>query len=401
MVQKDSTSLPMCAYNQDMIQVQNMETETVSIRVNNVWSNSVTPNQMRVFIHSNGVNSILPRGDGFQCLNDYGSDIDLSSFTDIAVQCYQDEAEGPWLAAIDVVITDNVIDGQNDVDHPCSEGYGPIEKSCSWRIVVPCTQDQLCTDEPTGAPSGVPTTTPSAVPSAAPTDVPTGTPSATPSVVPTGTPSSTPTVVPTGTPSATSSVVPTGTPSAPPTVASSATPTAVPTTKAPITTTGRIPKPTFSPTFPPFSENTNICIGDILLIKTEGVTELPKNSVTILQQSTSNVTVQVSQKYTPDATIDSVFYKYQKTVFDSKCYQEDDFKDPIDITIQCTHESKIAELELWMVDALDHGIFESGDNSTVPKCCHRDKENLITGIPVVKYVIEIKCVTECPEVESR
>lgn len=366
MVQKDSTSLPMCAYNQDMIQIQKMETKTVSIRVNNVWSNSVTPNQMRVFVHSNGVNSILPQGDGFQCLNDYGSDIDISTFTDIDVQCYQDEAGGPWLAAIDVVITDNVINGMNDVDHPCSEGYGPIENSCSWRIVVPCAQDQMCTDKPTAAPTGVPTATPSAVPSAAPT------------------------------------VALTGTPTAPPTIAPTATPTAVPTTKAPITTTGNGPRPTpppFSP--PPMSSNAEICIEDIVLIKTEGVTALPENSVTIVQQSTSNVTVTVSQKYTPDGTIDSVFYKYQKTPFDSKCYQEDDFKDPVDITIQCTHQSKIAELELWMVDDLEHGILLKGDNSTVPKCCHQDTENLIFGVPVVKYVLEIKCVTECPDALSR
>merc|ERR1739848_927421 len=96
----------------------------------------------------------------------------------------------------------------NEVDHPCYPDGEPILESCSWRIVIPCDEDKMCTEASTKAPVLVTEAPvevdPTRTPSSSPTTVkPTSTPSAVPTTAkPTGTPSSSPTTgKPTSTPS--------------------------------------------------------------------------------------------------------------------------------------------------------------------------------------------------------
>merc|ERR1711907_813302 len=81
-----------------------------------------------------------------------GTDIDIEGDNEFTVQCYQTGPDEPFFAVIDVVITDNFICATNDVPHPCNPDGLPILESCSWRIVIPCDYDQMCTDPPTVPP---------------------------------------------------------------------------------------------------------------------------------------------------------------------------------------------------------------------------------------------------------
>ena len=79
------------------------------------------------------------------------------------------------------------------------------------------------------------------------------------------------------------------------------------------------------------------------------------------------------------------------------CYEEQNLygKDSVEITIECTVNSQIALLELWVADDIAKGVLSEGDNAIIPDCCH---PTVPEKTPVTKYMIEIKCVTECPEV---
>ena len=92
-------------------------------------------------------------------------------------------------------------------------------------------------------------------------------------------------------------------------------------------------------------------------------------------------------------------------VFNNKCYEEDDVseKDSIEITIECTHTSQVGLLEFWIADDATKGVLDAssvdgGDNAIIPNCCMPG--NVPKGTPVVKYGVEIKCVSECPEVNE-
>jgi hypothetical protein len=435
LIKKDSSDIQMCYYNQDMVQINDMNSTEVTIAINNVWTSDALPEQMQVFVHTNGADSVTKNGDGFQCLDKDGSDIDIEGDNEFTVECYQESENDPFLAVIDVVITDSVICGSNDVSHPCYPDDEPILESCSWRIVIPCDYKELCTDEPSSSPSaaptlslsGMPTDGPSLNPSSGPTTTsptsgptttsPTASPTdATTTEPPTSSPTATPTASPTdgtttepptSSPTPTSTASPTdGTTTEPPTSSPTASPTDGTTTEPPTDVIAEV----FPPVSPPIDvlggdDDDDIflppigpedCPDDILLIKHDGVTKFPVDAVRIISQDTTTVTVALQQSFTT-SSIDYMFYQYNINVFDNKCYEEDNVEggDYIEITIECTHTSQIGLLEFWVADDIENGVLSENDNATIPKCCHPD---IPEDTPVTKYYIEIKCVTECPEV---
>lgn len=412
MVVKDSSSITMCYYNQDMVQINEMNTTEVTVAINNVWTRDAVPQQLRVFVHTNGIDSILDKqeGDGFQCLNTDGSDIDVEGDNEVSLECFQESEDAPWLAVIDVVITDEIICGSNDVPHPCFPDAGPILESCSWRIVIPCGHEALCTEEPTSSPSyspsGVPTQSPSYSPSGYPT---TTSPTISPSIEPTTSPTS----EPTGSPSAGPTATPTTYPSSGPTTVSPTTsPTSSPTT-SPTSSPSDSPTAQVTPEpsaklvtlktgddddifFPPIGPAA--CPEDILLVKHTGVTGFADQAVRVVSQDSSTVTVEIVQKYTkPSSSITSWYYQYQVDFFSNKCYGDNDVlgEQTKTITIQCWDHNKIALLEFWVADDISNGVLASGDNAVIPDCCHPSEPE---GTAVTKFTLEIQCESKCPEV---
>jgi hypothetical protein len=310
MVVKDSSDITMCEYHDNMIEIVDMSTEQVMIKVNDVWANpDPNPEMMRIFVHNNGIDSILQQnaGDGFQCLNDDGYNAVIGDEEPLAVQCFQasEDNQDLWLAVIDVVITDEIICATNDVPHPCDPDGEPILESCSWRIVIPCEQAAVCTEEPTPSPTASPTGNP---------------------------------------------------------------------------TEGDDDDIFLTP-----------CPDDLLVLKHIGTKEYPNDAVTIVSQDQETVTVKINQAYS-ETEVSHFYYQYQEDHFDNKCYEEQDWAldESVEITIQCTHSTEIALLELWVADP----TFTSGeDDATIPKCCH---PTVPEDVPVTKYLLEIKCVSECP-----
>jgi len=141
------------------------------------------------------------------------------------------------------------------------------------------------------------------------------------------------------------------------------------------------------------------CPNDILLLKHHGVTTYPENSIRILSQDETTVTVELLQLFTttPTSTIDYIFYQYNVNVFNNKCYEEDNVvggESITEITIQCTRTSQVAFLELWIADDGTKGVLdEEGDTAVIPNCCYPDA--VPKGTPVTFYNIEIKCISEC------
>jgi len=378
-----------------MVQINDMNNTDVTIAINNVWTANALPEQLQVFVHSNGVDSIRRNGDGFQCMNNDGHVVDLANSYELNLSCYQEESgvDAPWLAVIDVVITDQSIGDifVNDVSHPCFPGE-PIPESCSWRFVIPCDYEELCTEEPSSTPSVGPSPSPSAGPSPSPTAGPSPSPTAGPSPSPSDSPTSTPTTKPTGPfsnkPSNQISSEPTDSPV--PTIGTNSP------VDAPV-------KPPYADHEKPSFSNDDVfskpCPEDVLIIKHEGVTPFPSDGVRIMSQDETTVTVELTQTYTtPSTTIEYIFYQHSKDYFNSKCYEEKDIDGDSRvalITIQCMKHTPIALLDLWVADDIGKNVLAAGDNATIPECCHPDVPE---GTPVTKYLIEIKCITACPEV---
>lgn len=267
----------------------------------------------------------------------------------------------------------------------------------------------LNTDPPTASPSASPsispTTTfsPSSSPSASPSSSPSSSPSASPSSSPSASPTATPTIKPTS--------LPTTSPSVSPTAAPTTSPSGAPSTGAPTTT------PTASPSiesridddfeergddddsddifFPPVGPDD--CPEDILLFEQIGVTPFPKDAVRIVSQDTESVTVELVQTLTDSATsVDRMYFQYKDNPYSSKCYEEDEVygDDTTQITIQCVHTSNVGVLELWIADDLEKGILSEGDDAVIPQCCH---PTVPDETPATKYLVVIKCKTECPD----
>jgi hypothetical protein len=197
-----------------------------------------TASGVTLFVH-NAPLSELHDEDGFDCVggtSDTGFVIPFGgSYT---VKCSEEDQ----VAVIDLVL--GGMSGITEVIHPCMSGDQVIPNSCSWRLVIPCNRDELCTSAPTNTPTAAPTMSPTS----GPTKQPTGLPTSSPTLVPTKAPSPAPTSSPTSSPTRGPSGAPTSAPTVSPTKAPTHEPTAGPTstpTKAPSTT------PTFSPTAGP------------------------------------------------------------------------------------------------------------------------------------------------------
>jgi len=133
-------------------------------------------------------------------------------------------------------------------------------------------------------------------------------------------------------------------------------------------------------------------------LKHDGVTTYPEDSIRILSQDETTVTVDLLQLFTtPTSTIDYIFYQYNVNIFNNKCYEEDNVvggESIAEITIECTRTSQVAFLELWIADDGSKGVLdEQGDTALIPNCCHPDA--VPKGTPVTRYNIEIKCISEC------
>lgn len=337
LIEKDSSDIDMCHYNEGMVQFHSMDENYVAVAIDNVWAPMDPPEEMRVYVHTDGVDALSKDGGGFQCMSDEGSEIDIQGDNAFDVQCHRAGPDEALLAVIDVVITDPYICGTNSVSHPCYPDGEPILESCSWRIVIPCEENEMCTDAPTSGPSSSPSESPSAAPSLqeAITEPPND-----------------------------------------------------------LDTLGENDDTT-SNYVPPLGPNE--CPEDVVLIQQEGVTEYVNDTVVILSQDTTSVTVALQQMYTsPSESIDHVFYNYRPDPLDMKCYEEENVPghNRIEITIECVRSSQIALLEYWMADDIGKGVLAEGDNAIIPKCCHPDVPE---ETPVTKYYLEIKCVSSCPE----
>eukprot|EP00537_Pseudo-nitzschia_pungens_P013068 CAMPEP_0172382970 /NCGR_PEP_ID=MMETSP1061-20121228/898_1 /TAXON_ID=37318 /ORGANISM="Pseudo-nitzschia pungens, Strain cf. pungens" /LENGTH=488 /DNA_ID=CAMNT_0013111051 /DNA_START=352 /DNA_END=1818 /DNA_ORIENTATION=- len=157
----------------------------------------------------------------------------------------------------------------------------------------------------------------------------------------------------------------------------------------------RTSSPTTAPPTGAPTASKKVCAGDIKVIKTHGVTGFPstddKHGVRILSQDTSTVTVGLDQQWVED-TIDHIFFSYKPSLFDNKCYQQQNvaggatYKDPL--TITCNVLTPLAYLEICVADTSVEG------NATIPKCC---QSQVAPETPKVCYHLEIKCVTGCSD----
>ena len=140
------------------------------------------------------------------------------------------------------------------------------------------------------------------------------------------------------------------------------------------------------------------CPGDIVLLETDGTAQFPNGAIQIVSQDTETVTVTVTSALSNN-NLNELYYQYYESSFTERCYSRTDVlvaedipaNDSFDLTIHCTHSGNFALLEFWVVDeTLD--IAEN--DAVIPQCCQAgDDQNL----PVTKYLLEIKCITSCPE----
>merc|ERR1712199_134434 len=196
MIEEDSSDRYMCHYDEEMVQIEAMEETSVTVSIENVWRPGYPPSVITVY---SGTDS---GDDPFQCLDEEGYDVPVLGEevgeNSLDVQCYQAGDGEPYLAVIDVVITDPFICGSNEVVHPCKDE--PILESCSWRIIVPCEPSEMCdydgpeeiADSPSAFPSSSPIASPSAGPSSSPIASPSAAPSSSPIDAPSALPSSSP-----------------------------------------------------------------------------------------------------------------------------------------------------------------------------------------------------------------
>ena len=136
------------------------------------------------------------------------------------------------------------------------------------------------------------------------------------------------------------------------------------------------------------------CPEDILLLAHTGVKSYPDETIRIVKQDTTTVTIQLHQSFTNSSQdIDKIFYQYKYNAFNTKCYEEDNFvgENALEMTIHCN--SEIGLLEFWVADDLSNNVLSALDDAVIPDCCH---PTVSTQTPVTKYVVGVRCVTACP-----
>lgn len=164
------------------------------------------------------------------------------------------------------------------------------------------------------------------------------------------------------------------------------------------------------------------CPQDVKLMRQLGSTTTTTNdsivnAVTILDQNTSSVTVNLHQIFSnSNSGIDMMYYTYRKssesaklkgwTAGDPKCYLETsvpyDTGSPVDtVNILCSVLQPIAFLEVCLVDNVENGnLLPLNSNvdvsSLIPKCCHHSNDSIASSSAAeeqsgVCYVLEISC----------
>jgi hypothetical protein len=135
------------------------------------------------------------------------------------------------------------------------------------------------------------------------------------------------------------------------------------------------------------------CEADITQVRQIGVTDYVEKPITILTQSPSEITFELSQEWT--ATLDDLFVRFKDTDYGSpKCLA---FSDRVStwtsgsLTAVCTKMSKIALVEVW---ASDKDFIKDSDNATLPDCACDPPADL--G-PMVKYMFTVECVSKCED----
>jgi len=163
------------------------------------------------------------------------------------------------------------------------------------------------------------------------------------------------------------------------------------------------------------------CPQDLTLVKQTGSTTTSSedpilNAVTIVQQSTSTVTVNLNQIWGDEGKImNSVYYQFFEPGKDfwgsSRCYEQAEVPfvssaAPFEtIEIACNVLKPYAELELCLVDNVDNGILspptmaegQEDPLSIVPKCCYPDSSIPPVQQAAVCYLLEIQCVPSADE----
>lgn len=336
LIKKDSSDHEMCIYSPNMVGIKAMNTETVDIVIYDVWPVQ-NPESILVFEYTNGVDALTVGGDDLKCENPDGVALAPNGQTVLSVQCSRVSAADPFLAVIDIMVTDEAICGTNSVPHPCAKRE--IAESCSWRLVLPCEEKSVCSDSPSKSPSA----TPSWVPSSSPIVTPISSPTGSPALVE-------------GTPSTEYGM-----------------------------DDDKIPD-LIIPVGPPE------CPEEILQVSHVGVTNLPNGTVQILEQGASYVKVGLHQKWSK-TKIDFIYFQYQVDDFSNKCFAKSEVPGEKfdEITITCTHHSQIALLEFFVTD---EEALLVGDDASIPKCCHPDVPDTTR---TVSYVLEVACVPKCPE----
>ena len=138
------------------------------------------------------------------------------------------------------------------------------------------------------------------------------------------------------------------------------------------------------------------CPGDMNLYAQVGVTAEPDGgTMTIIEQTTSTVTVELNQDWTLDnMSIDYIYYQYKESIWSSKCFEMDTVAGGGTIydtvTIACNVLTPYAYMEVCIVD--DTILITDEDNATVPQCCHSAAP---VDTPTVCYSYEISCVNTC------
>jgi hypothetical protein len=138
------------------------------------------------------------------------------------------------------------------------------------------------------------------------------------------------------------------------------------------------------------------CPGDMNLLSQVGVTAEPDGgTMTIIEQTTSTVTVELNQDWTLDnMSIDYIYYQYKESIWSSKCFEMDTVAGGGTIydtvTIACNVLTPYAYMEICIVD--DTILITDEDNATVPQCCHSAAP---VDTPTVCYSYEISCVSTC------
>jgi len=163
LIRQDSSTVPMCVYDSNFLSIQELKGSSITIKVNDIWSTTevgLIPHSTQVFVHTNGIDSVLRNetSDNFICANTEGFDLTIQpniGSEPFEVQCVQQTPDSPFFAAIDLVITDDIIMGSNEVGHPCYDHYEPIFQSCSYRLVLPCSQDEICPEVAAGFAAGL------------------------------------------------------------------------------------------------------------------------------------------------------------------------------------------------------------------------------------------------------